>query len=247
MELMPTRRYVTGGLLASAASLLTGCGGALTSGGGESGGGVETRSKWKSPFGDSYKAASPLRRKRSSPASLTELIQPGPLKEMTLGAPDAKATVIEYFSLTCPVCHRFHQNVWPQFRRQYIDSGKIRFIAREFPIGRSSGNAAIALRCVDESKYFDLMNRFLAEQKRWVSQEVRLGAIHSVAAPFGLTRAKFDSCLANQEIIEGIRQVKQRGRFLGVIGTPTFFVNERQLRGNVTLAQLSAAIDPLLS
>jgi protein-disulfide isomerase len=250
---MVSRRSVTSGLLASAASLLTSCGGGLPGSDAPTQRGVETlgygkpaKKKWQA-FGNGYAAAPVGRKKRTSPATVAELMVPGPIKEMSLGNPHAKVTVIEYFSLTCPVCHRFHQKVWPAFKRRYIDSGKIHFIAREFPIGHASGHASIALRCAGEKNYFKLLNRFLAQQNRWVSQEVRLAAIHSVAAPFGLTRAGFDSCIKNQDIVNGIKLVKQRGRDLGVIGTPTFFINGTQLRGVVTMAQMRAQIDPLLA
>lgn len=244
---MINRRIVTTGLLASLATGLGSCGGGLSLGGETSTSGSSgKKSKWK-PFGGTYSSDTATTRvRRTTPATVAELMVPGPLKEMTLGQPGAKVTVIEYFSLTCPVCHAFHQNTWPSFKQAYIDSGKVFFIAREFPIGRSSGNATLALRC-DESNYFKLLNLYLAKQRRWVSQDVRLDAIHRIAEPYGLTRSKFDSCLANQVLIDGIKEVKQRGRDLGVIGTPTFFINGKQLRGAMTMARLSAEIDPLLA
>ena len=243
---MINRRIVTSGLLAGLATGLGSCGGGLNLGSGTPGtGSADGKKKWK-PFGNQYSSdSSNTRVQRTTPATIKELMVPGPLKEMTLGQPGAKVTMIEYFSLTCPVCHAFHRDTWPTFKQRYIDSGKVFFIAREFPIGRSSGNATIAIRC-DEGNYFKLLNLYLAQQKRWVSQNVRLDAIHAIAAPHGLTRAKFDSCLANQTIINGVKEVKQRARDLGVIGTPTFFINGKQLRGAMTMARLSAEIDPLL-
>lgn len=240
---MINRRILTSGLLASLATGLGSCGGGLNLGGAPS----NKDDSWKQSLGDNHTSDDlNIRKRRTTPATVAELMEPGPLKEMTLGNPSAKVTVIEYFSLTCPVCHKFHRDTWPIFKRSYIDTGKVYFIARDFPIGRSSGNAAIAIRC-DESNYFKLLNLYLAQQRRWVSQDVRLDAIHSIAAPHGLTRAKFDSCLANQDIIKGIKEAKQRGRDLGVIGTPTFFINGKQLRGAMTLARLSAEINPLLA
>ncbi len=241
---MINRRILTSGLLASLATGLGSCGGGLDLG---SKAPISKDDSWKNSLGDNDTSDGiEIRKRRTTPATVAELMEPGPLKEMTLGQPSAKVTVIEYFSLTCPVCHKFHKETWPIFKRQYIDTGKVYFIARDFPIGRSSGNAAIAIRC-DEGNYFKLLNLYLAQQRRWVSQDVRLDAIHSIAAPHGLTRSKFDSCLANQDIIKGIKETKQRGRDLGVIGTPTFFINGKQLRGAMTLARLSAEIDPLLA
>ena len=243
---MINRRIVTSGLLASLATGLGSCGGGMSTGGVSPGKNTGDED-WKRSFSGAYSPNDPaIRARRTTPATVAELMETGSLKEMTLGKPDAKVTVIEYFSLTCPVCRKFHKETWPAFKRQYIDSGKVFFIARDFPIGRSAGNAAIAIRC-DESNYFKLLNLYLAQQGRWVSQNVRLDAIHKIAAPVGLTRAKFDSCLANQDIINGIKEAKQRGRDLGVIGTPTFFINGKQLRGAITMAKLSAEIDPLLA
>ena len=245
---MINRRLLTSGLLASLATGLSACGGGSPLGGNKPSGRAKAgQDDWKKSFSNSnYTGTDPAtRKKRTSPATVAELMEPSPLKEMTLGRADAKVTMIEYFSPTCPICHAFHQKTWPTFKRTYVDSGKVLYIAREFPIGHASGNAALAIRC-DESLYFQLLNAYLAQQGRWVSQEVRLGAIHSIAAPYGLTRAKFDTCLANQALIKGITDVKQRGRDLGVIGTPTFFINGKQLRGALTMAILRAEIDPLL-
>jgi protein-disulfide isomerase len=246
---MIDRRVMTAGLLSSVAALLAGCGGGLpltTVGEGDAAAAPGPGNATFQPFGGIAPDDSHLRsHHRTTPATVEELMQPGPLKEMTLGRPDAKVTVIEYFSLTCPVCHAFHKSTWAAFIRQYVDSGKVYYIAREFPIGHSSGNASIALRC-NEDNYFATMNRLIAEQSRWVSLEVRLDAIYAVAAATGLKRDKFDACLADKTLIANINTVKERGRELGVIGTPTFFINGRQMRGALTIAELAAAIDPLL-
>ena len=173
-----------------------------------------------------------------------ELMQPGPLGERVLGNPNAPVTVIEYVSLTCPHCAAFQRDVFPRVKRDYIDTGKIRLIVREFPIGRSAGNAAIANRCAPEDKYFTLLNAFLARQPEWVSQEVRLDAIYGVAKSVGMSRETFDKCLANQSMIDGLNEGKQRGRKFGVIGTPTFFANGRKAQGATTFEEFKALIGP---
>ena len=172
-----------------------------------------------------------------------ELMAPGPLGERALGKPDAPITVIEYVSLTCPHCANFHRSVFPQVKKAFIDTGKVRFIVREFPIGRTSGNAAIANRCAPEDKYFFLLGQFLARQPEWVSQDVRPDAIYAVAKASGMTRETFDKCLSNQAIIDGLTEVKQRGRQFGVIGTPTFFINGRKAQGEVTFDEIKAMIE----
>lgn len=179
--------------------------------------------------------------------TIAEVMKTGPLPEMSWGRNDAPVTVIKYASLTCPICRKFHRDVFPKFKRNYIDTGKVRFIIREFPIGRSSGNATIALRCVEPSKYMALYGRFLNEQSRWVSQDVRLDAIHAVAKPLGLSRTKFDACLQNQQMIQGLKWIKDRGRTLGIIGTPNFFIQAKRFKKALGYEDLKRHVDEALA
>jgi protein-disulfide isomerase len=161
-----------------------------------------------------------------------ELLQPGPLGERDYGNPNAPVTIIEYASLTCPHCRHYHAKVFPKVKRAYIDTGKVHYIIREFPIGHTAGAAAIITRCVPKSKYLPLVETFLRRQPEWVSQEVRPDAIYKVAKSSGISRA----------------EVKQRGRKLGVIGTPTFFINgKKAAQGEVTFDQMKALIAPQAS
>ena len=176
-----------------------------------------------------------------------QMLEPGPLGEREYGSRNAPVTIIEYASLTCPHCRNYHRNVFPKVKRQYIDTGKVRYIIREFPIGRSAGNAAIATRCVPKNKYLGLTEAYLSRQGQWVSQDVRLDKIYAVAKSSGLSRTEFDKCLANQSIIDGIKEVKQRGRKYGVIGTPTLFINGQKAQGAVSFDQIKAMIDPQAS
>jgi protein-disulfide isomerase len=173
----------------------------------------------------------------------TELMAPGPLGERVMGKSTAPVTVIEYVSLTCPHCAQFQKELFPRMKKEFIDTGKVRYIVREFPIGRTAGTAAIVNRCAPEDKYFFLLNQFLTRQPEWVSQEVRPDAIYAVAKSSGMSRETFDKCLSNQTIIDGLTEVKQRGRQFGVIGTPTFFINGRKAQGVVTYDQIKAMIE----
>lgn len=178
---------------------------------------------------------------------MAELMKPGPLGEKSLGNPTAPATIIEYASLTCPFCHKFHLTTYPRVKKELIDTGKVRYIIREFPIGRSAGTAAIIARCAPEKDYFVLFDKFLTQQNRWTSQNVRTDAIYKIAAQTGMTRQAFDACLANKTIEEGLREVKQRGREFGVSGTPTFFINGKKARGALTFDQIKAMLGPQIT
>ena len=173
---------------------------------------------------------------------IAELMKPGPLGDKVLGSPSAPDTIIEYASLTCPFCHKFHLTTYQRIKKELIDTGKVRYIIREFPIGRSAGAAAIITRCAPEKDYFVLYDKFLRQRNKWVSQDVRPDAIFKVAAQTGMTRKAFNACLANRQVEEGLRMVKQRGRELGVSGTPTFFVNGKKARGVLTFDQIKAML-----
>ena len=176
-----------------------------------------------------------------------QMLEPGALGEREYGNRNAPVTIIEYASLTCPHCRNYHAKVFPKVKRQYVDTGKVRYIIREFPIGRSAGTAAIATRCVPKNKYLPLVEAYLSRQSEWVSQDVRPDAIYSIAKSSGLSRAAFDKCRSNQTIIDGLTDVKQRGRKYGVIGTPTLFINGQKLQGAVTFEEVKALIQPQAS
>ena len=176
-----------------------------------------------------------------------DIMAPGTLPEMSLGRPDAPVTIIKYASLTCPHCRVFHRDVFPELKRTYIDTGKVRFILREFPIGLQSGTATVAWRCAPADKHFELYGKFLEQQARWVSQEVRRDPIFEVAKQVGMTRDQFDACYENQAMIDGLKWVKDRGRQLGIIGTPNFFVAGKLVKETLTMSGIRERIDPLLS
>lgn len=179
--------------------------------------------------------------------TVEQIMEAGPLPEMALGRADAPVTIIKYASLTCPYCRQFQKTTFPKLKKAYIDTGKVRFILREFPIGQQSGNATIALRCAPEAKYFELYGKFLAQQSTWVSQEVRLDPIFAVAKQVGITRQQFDACIKNQAMIDGLKWVKDRGRTLGIIGTPNFFVQGKLVKSVLTMDQIRALVDPYLN
>jgi len=173
-----------------------------------------------------------------------QILEPGPLGEREYGNRNAPVTIVEYASLTCPHCRNYHAKVFPKVKRQYIDTGKVRYIIREFPIGRTAGTAAIITRCGPEKTYLSLTEAYLSRQSQWVSQEVRPDAIYKVAKTSGMSRETFDKCLSNQTIIDGLTEVKQRGRKYGVIGTPTLFINGQKAQGEVTFEEIKAMIEP---
>jgi protein-disulfide isomerase len=179
--------------------------------------------------------------------SIAEIMQPGELPEMALGRADAPVTIVQYASMTCPYCRQFQKETFPLLKREYIDTGKVRYILREFPIGHQSGLATIALRCAPPEKYFVLYDKLMAQQPSWVSQEVRPDPIFKVAAQVGMTRAQFDSCRENRGMIAALNRVKERGRTLGVIGTPNFFMQGKLVKTVIGIKEIREMADPILA
>lgn len=241
---VPTRTAAAISL--ASALVLAGCGGGTSGLGGQPpGGGLTGASAPKqtfNPFGEAQESIGGPREIIKNP-TIEQVMQTGPLPEMALGRPDAPVTIIKYASLTCPYCRKFQQDTFPELKRAYIDTGKVRFILREFPIGFQSGAATIALRCAPPERYFDLYDRFLKQQGKWVSQEVRTEPIFQIAKQVGVTRAQYEACKQNQSMIDGLKAIKDRGRTLGIIGTPNFFINGRLYKQVLTMSDLRALID----
>lgn len=198
------------------------------------------------PFSDRLSGDAKPREVIANP-SLEEVLKPGPLPEMALGRADAPVTIVQYASMTCPHCRRFQMESFPALKKEYIDTGKVRYILRaEFPIGKQSGMATIALRCAPPAKYFALYEKLMREQASWVSQEVRPDPIFKVAQPFGLTRAQFDACRENKVLLSQLNTIKERGRTLGVIGTPNFFVQGKLVKSVIGIKEIREMVDPIL-
>jgi protein-disulfide isomerase len=194
------------------------------------------------PFRDPSLAAGGGREIIANP-TLDEVLKAGPLPEITIGRADAPITIVKYMSLTCPYCRQFQATTFPQLKREFIDTGKVRMILREFPIGFQSGLATIALRCAPPDKQLALYEKFLAQQAAWASQDVRPEPIAKIAAQVGVTSAQFDACRQDAQLIAGLKAVKERGRTLGIVGTPNFFVGNRLIKSVLTIDQIRAAID----
>jgi len=199
------------------------------------------------PFGEAAITAPGGREVIHNP-STAEILKPGALPEMALGREDAPVVLVQYASLSCPYCRKFHVATFPALKRELIDTGKLRYVLRaEFPIGKQAGLATIALRCAPPQSYFALYDKFMVGQASWVSQEVRPEPIFKIAAGVGMTQVQFDSCRQNRGMIAALNAIKERGRTLGVVGTPTFFLDGKLIQSVIGMPEIHAIVDPVLA
>jgi protein-disulfide isomerase len=199
------------------------------------------------PFSDAQPSHIGRREVIQNP-SIEEIMRTGELPEMALGRKDAPVTIVQYASMTCPHCRRFQMETFPLLKREYVDTGKVRYVLRaEFPIGKQSGLATIAMRCAPPDRYFQLYAKLMEQQATWVSQEVRPDPIFKVAQQVGMTRAQFDSCRENRAMINQLNWIKERGRTLGIIGTPNFFIQGKLVKSEIGIKEIREMVDPILS
>ena len=178
--------------------------------------------------------------------SASDVAKPVSLPDMALGPANATVTITEYASMTCPHCSHFHETTYPEMKKKYIDTGKIRFIFREFPLDPLATAASMLARCAGGDKYFPLIETFFAQQKDWVVQKP-LQPLFAIAQQAGFTQQSFNECLANQQMENGIVESRTRATTkFNVNSTPTFFINGKIFRGALTPEELDKQVAPYL-
>ena len=179
--------------------------------------------------------------------NVADLMAPGPLPDRALGSEKAPVTVVEYASMTCSHCARFHNTVYPEFKKKYIDSGKVRFILREFPLDPIAAGAFALARCLPDDKYYPMVEVLFEQQKNWAFVPDPPKALLGIAKQAGFTEQTFETCLTDQKLAQKIEDSARRANEkFGVSGTPTFFFNGQTFRGEPSLEAISKAIDPLI-
>ena len=196
-----------------------------------------------------FAPAALAQRKKPAPTEVPvdELMKPGPLPDLVLGNADAPITVVEYASMTCGHCAHFHSTVFPTLKEKYVDTGKVRFIMREFPLDNLAAAASMLARCAGDGKTFPLISVLFAKQDDWafVKGDPRPELL-KFAKQAGFTQESFEKCLTDQKLLDDIAATRSRAsETFGVNATPTFFVNGKKLNG-VALADFEKAFEPIL-
>jgi protein-disulfide isomerase len=191
--------------------------------------------------------ARPLEVKAAAPEpDPAVLAKAGPDGDVVLGSDKAPVTVIEYASMTCPHCAHFSTVTFPQLQKRYIDTGKVRFIFREFPFDPLAAAGFMLARCAGKDKFLAVVETLFAKQSEWMVQKP-IPPLMEIAKQFGFTEESFNKCLANQQVLDSIQDVRDRAaEKLGVNSTPTFFVNGKRLVGDQSIESMAKEIDPYL-
>ena len=175
-----------------------------------------------------------------------DITQAGQLGDVWVGNADAKVSIIEYASLTCGHCATFHRDTWPALKAKYIDTGKVRFTLREFPLDPLATAGFMLARCSDD-KYFAMTDDLLFDQQQnWAFTDKPVDALASMVRQAGFTQDSFEACLKRQDIYDAILQVKDRGAKAGVDSTPTFFINGQKRAGAISIAEFDKILAPLV-
>ncbi|MCX2723783.1 thioredoxin domain-containing protein [Roseibium salinum] len=176
-----------------------------------------------------------------------ELLKAGPLDEKVLGEEDAPVTIVEYASMTCSHCANFHKRTYPELKKNYIDTGKVRFIFREFPLDPVAAGGFMLARCAPQDKYFEVVDTMFENQRAWAFTDNPYQSMLDFSKQIGFTQESFEQCLTNQELLDAVNAVKDRGaNEFGVTSTPTFFINGEKHSGALSIEEMGKIIEEKL-
>lgn len=184
--------------------------------------------------------------KSDGTVDMAKLLEAGKLEDKVLGKADAPVTIVEYASMTCSHCADFTNNTLPKIKEKYIDSGKARLIFREFPFDPRATAAFMLARCAPDDRYFPMVDVLFKQQMQWAAAEDAQAALLQISKLAGFTQESFNACLTNQQLLDDVNSVRDRGAEFGVNATPTFFINGKKYSGALSVDQMSAVIDGLL-
>jgi protein-disulfide isomerase len=181
--------------------------------------------------------------------SASDVAKPVSLPDMALGPENAPVTITEYASMTCPHCAAFNATVFPKIKSEYIDSGKIRYVFREFPLDIKAAAGSMLSRCIakgDPAKYFAVTDILFKQQSEWVTKNTT-ETLTRIGKQAGLSQQAVEDCLKDQALLDKIAaDQKYAGEVLKVDSTPTFFINGEKIKGEASFEEFDKRIKALL-
>jgi protein-disulfide isomerase len=180
---------------------------------------------------------------------MEKLNAPQALPDIVQGKADAPVSIVEYASMTCPHCARFHAETYPTLRDKYINTGKVRFVLREFPLDPRAAAAFMLARCSgDGDKRTAVIDLLFNAQETWAYSDTPLDALANLMKQTGMSSKEFEACLNDQKLYNKV--VKERddaGKDFSIDATPTFFINGVKYSGEMSVPALSKILDPLVA
>ena len=193
-------------------------------------------------------AALPATQVRAQSALAAEVAKPVTLPEIAIGSPTAPVTITEYASMSCVHCAAWGENVFPMLRSHYIDTGKVRFVFREFPLDLKAAGASLLARCIakgDSEKYLAAVETMYKQLDPLLARTTQ--TLLLIGKLNGMSEEEVKACATDQEMLGKLRADGQYAHTtLKVDTTPTFFVNGQVLKGAMSFEELEAVIKPLL-
>jgi len=182
-------------------------------------------------------------------ASATDVAKPVSLPDMALGPATATVTITEYASMTCPHCADFNEKVFPKIKSEYIDTNKVRYVFREFPLDIKAAAGSMLARCIardDSGKYFAVIDMLFRQQNDWVTKNTT-ETLTRIGKQAGLSQQAVEDCLKDQALLDKIAaDQKFANEVLKVNSTPTFFINGEMIRGETSFEEFDKRIKSLL-
>ena len=179
----------------------------------------------------------------------SDVAKPVSLPDMALGPANAPVTITEFASMTCPHCSAFNETVFPKIKSEYIDSGKIRYVFREFPLDIKAAAGAMLARCIakdDSGKYFAVIDMLFRQQSDWAMKDTT-ATLTRIGRQAGLSQQGVEDCLKDQALLDKIAaDQKYAADVLRVDSTPTFFINGEKIKGETSFQEFDKRIKALL-
>jgi protein-disulfide isomerase len=182
----------------------------------------------------------------AKPIIMDELSKAGALGDIWLGDPNAPVTIIEYAATTCSHCAHFNETGFPVLKQKYIETGKVKYTLREFPLNPLDVAGFMLARCSGDKKHYAVVDLLMKNQEKWAFVPKPVDALAVFAKQAGFTQETFETCLKDQKIYDAIIDVRDRGEKMGISSTPTFFINGKKFSGAMTPKDLETEIEPLL-
>ncbi len=181
-------------------------------------------------------------------ALMERILSAGALPDKTFGAADAPVTIVEYASITCHFCMKFHSETWPALKEKYVDPGKVRFIMREFPLDPLATAGFMLARCAGDDKWYPVLDLLYRTKETWGHAQNPADALLQTVRQAGFTQESFETCLRNDKLFQDVRSVADRAaKDFGVNSTPTFFINGEKRTGALTLQEFDKILEPMLA